>query len=569
MRASRIEKGFDPGDRGAIAEGGMVASAFPDATAAGVEALEAGGNAADAACAVGLALGVCEPQASGIGGQSIGVLHMDGRTVTIDGSSRAPSLAVKESFGYGERRNGYRATTVPSTVATYAWLSRTYGKLPWSEVVAPAARVAREGYRISELQSRLQARELGRFQKVSTRSGADYFLKDGQRPYEPGDLFRQTDLANVLETLAQKGAEEFYTGDIAAQVDADMRANDGFIRYEDLALIPWPIEREVLKRRYRGVTLATIPPPGAGRILLLVMMMLGSMPSDFVAGESPERMHFLAETFRKAFLRRLDRPFGPSAYGQVRDKKLLSREHARELALSIRDSIDPSLPAVDVADIDDEGEEDNDVLMMPGGAPSDLFGMDGAPLRGETTHFSVMDSEGGAVSMTQSIEMVYGSKAAAGGLGFLYNDYMLAFELDDPANPYYLRPNAVPWSTAAPTIAFRKGVPWLALGSPGSERIFSSLAQVLSHMIDESRPLDQAISAPRLHCSTGGRLSMESGRFMPGAAEHLEGQGYKVDERDDYAFYLGCVQAVLRSHRGTGFQGYADPRRDGCAGGPR
>jgi gamma-glutamyltranspeptidase/glutathione hydrolase len=152
--------------------------------------------------------------------------------------------------------------------------------------------------------------------------------------------------------------------------------------------------------------------------------------------------------------------------------------------------------------------------------------------------------------MTQSIELAYGCKAAADGLGFLYNNYMLAFELKNPAHPYYLRPNAIPWSSAAPTIVFRHKEPWLAAGSPGSERIFSAVTQFLVNVLDGSAPIDQATDEPRIHCSIGGKLHYEVGRMEP------------------YAFYLGCVQAVLRRQTGSGFQGASDPRRDGTAAGP-
>jgi gamma-glutamyltranspeptidase/glutathione hydrolase len=170
--------------------------------------------------------------------------------------------------------------------------------------------------------------------------------------------------------------------------------------------------------------------------------------------------------------------------------------------------------------------------------------------------------------MTQSIELTYGSKAAADGLGFLYNNYMLAFELDNPAHPYYLRPNAVPWSSAAPTIVFRRKEPWLATGSPGSERIFSAVSQFLVNVLDGSAPIGEAVAAPRIHCSIGGRLSYEERRIPPDAVAYLDRLGYKLTPKEPFAFYLGCVQAVLRRQTAAGFQGASDPRRDGTAGGP-
>ncbi|UCG89477.1 MAG: gamma-glutamyltransferase [Gemmatimonadota bacterium] len=520
----------------------MVASAFPDATAAGVEMLAQGGNAIDAACAVGFALGVCEPQASGLGGQSTGLVHFEGRTFAVDGSSRAPSLAHKTRLEKARRRRlGYRATTVPSTPAACGWLHRHYGRLDWATVLEPAVRLARQGYRITQLQHDLQVRECDNFEAIPSGSGARYFLSDGGKPHPVGSCFRQPDLAGVLELMASNGVEAFYQGDIAQQIDADMVANDGLLRADDLALIPWPIERPPVSRRYRGYLVKTMPPPGAGRTLLLVLLMLNYLQSKFVGGQEPPRYHFLAETFRKAFMQRQDRPFDPNTYPQIQHKRMLSKSFAREQASSIAKGMDVHLPLED--------------------APGEDVG--------ETTHFSVMDKDGNTVAMTQSIELAYGSKAAADGLGFLYNNYMMAFELDNPAHPYYLRPNAVPWSTAAPTIVFRRKQPWLAAGSPGSERIFSALAQFFVNVVDGSAPISEAAAAPRIHCSTGGRLSYEERRAPADVVAYLEQLGYRLTPREPYAFYLGCVQAVLKRQTDEGFQGVADPRRDGTAAGPQ
>jgi gamma-glutamyltranspeptidase/glutathione hydrolase len=530
--------------KGAEATGGMVASAFPLATEAGREILEVGGNAVDAACAVGFALGVCEPQASGLGGQTLALMHLDGRTTAIDGSSRVPSLAHRMRVHEGDAEVGYRAATVPSTVATFGWMHRNYGRVDWRTVLEPAIRIARHGYAITQLQRDLQKRERKTFLSIPSLSGARYFLRDGRKAHRVGDVFRQPELAATLEEIARGGPEAFYSGDIAAQIDADMRANDGFLRADDLALIPWPVERRPLRRRYRSTRIASMPPPGAGRTLLLVMMMLERLKSRFLAGDDPHRYHFIAETFRKAFLLRQDRPFDPTTYPQIKDKKMLSRAFASELAMSIADEMDVSLPMEDVV-----GEQIGNS-------------------RGETTHFSVMDNIGNAVAVTQSIELVYGSKAAAAGLGFLYNNYMMALEVDNPAHPYYLRPNAIPWSSATPTIVFRNDQPWLVVGSPGSERIFSSVSQFLVSVIDRSNGIDAAMLEPRFHCSIGGRISIEAERFDPRVIEHLASLGYTIDEREAYAFYLGCIQAVLKRQTGPGFQGIADIRRDGTAAGP-
>ncbi len=544
MKLEQVEGSFETSEDGrfGVAAGGMVASAFPEATFAGVRMLQEGGNAADAACAVGFALGVCEPQMSGVGGQTLGLLHFDGKTIAMDGSSRVPSLAHLSRLDGAGRETGYGAATVPSTVAALAWLHERHGRLPWKTILEPAVEVAREGYRIPGFQASLQARELTSFLSVPSRSGARYFLKDGERPYAEGDQFRQGDLSRLLEQLAKAGARDFYQGEIAAQIDADMRDNDGFLRRDDLALIPWPVVREPLERQFRSVTVAAMPPPGSGRTLLLLLLMLNHLESRVLPSLSGEAVHFIAETFRKALVQRAERPFDPNTYPQIRDKRMLSRSFAVGLASSIAEGIDPSLPR-DLA-----------------GAHLDESG--------ETTHFSVMDEEGNVASITQSIERAYGSKAAAEGLGFLYNNYMMALDVEDPGHPYYLRPNAVPWSSAASAIVFHDGRPWIAFGSPGSERIYTSMSQFLMHVVDDSASIADAVQRPRLHCSIGGTVSLEVSRFPADVVQRLERHGYTIDPCEAYSPALGCIQAALRCQTRPGFQGVADPRRNGTAAGP-
>lgn len=542
MNINTVEKNFqvDEDKKCAVSKCGMVSTAFPEATNAGVEMLEFGGNAVDAACAAAFALCVCEPQASGIGGQSMALMHINGKTIAIDGSSRVPSLTHMDSIEKLERFTGYRATTVPSTPAVLGHLHFRYGKLGWNTILEPAIRIARIGYSITPLQHTLQKREMEAFHSVESKSGADYFLKNGQ-PYDVGDLFQQDDLANLLDCIANEGVHPFYLGEIAKKIDEDMRDHDGFLRADDLAFIPWPVERKPLKRKYRNTRILTCPPPTSGRTLLLVLLMLNNLPSKFLKQATPESFHFLAETFRKALINRKERPFDPNTYPQTLDeKKILSREYTKALSSSIRDQIDPTLPMVDPY-----------------------------PAESDTTHLSVMDKDGNAVGITQSIERVYGSRSAARGLGFLYNNYMSALETKDPSHPYYLRPNAIPWSSVSPALVFHKDKPWLIVGSPGSERIFSAISQFLSHIIDADLPIDQAMLRPRLHCSIGGTLSLEADRFDPEVVSYLEKAGYKIARKEPYSFYLGAIHAVLRCQTTGDFQGVAEKRRDGTAAGPQ
>lgn len=536
---SHIEESFSArrDKKAAVSKRGMVATAFPDATAAGVSMLRKGGNAVDSACAAALALGVCEPQASGLGGQSTALLYVARRMVAIDGSSRAPSMAHPSRLKGKSALVGYRATTVPSTVAALGYMVERYGRLDWQTVIAPAIRIARHGYRITPLQSNAQAANMDEL--LSTGSGAAYFLKDGQVPYEPGDIFVQEDLADTLKHLSDFGYDSFYHGAIADRIDLDMRENKGLLRKDDLAQMPTPIERTPISRKYRGLRIYTIPPPGAGDIMLLVMMVLANIPRRHLRSKSPEAYHYIAESFRKALLYRTQRPFDPNTYHQIQDNIHLSPGFAKQLSASIKSTVDPALPSGDgVGDVE------------------------------ETTHLSVMDSEGNAVSLTQSVELVYGSKAAAKGMGFLYNNYMSAFDTKRSSHPFFLRPNAVPWSSVCPSMVFEGREPWLALGSPGSSRIFSTVSLFLSRLLDEGDSMYVAMERPRMHCSLNGTISLERDDSADVLARHLETKGYAIDMRERYSFYLGAIHAVLRCRTRPGFQGVAEVRRDGTAAGP-
>ena len=540
MDVEKIEGSFEPtrDKKCSAAKRGMVSSAFPNATKAGVEMLKKGGNAIDAACATAMALCVCEPQASGIGGQSMAILHVGKKTITIDGSSRSPSLANSSVFQKRQPRLlGYRAATIPSTLAVIGHIHERYGRLEWPKIVSPAIRIAKHGYHITRLQHELQKRELGSFLKIPSRSGARYFLKDGQAPYNVGDRFVQEDLACMLQSVSAHGYGSFYHGTIAKKIHNDMKRNRGLIREEDLAFIPEPIEREPISRYYRRINIVTVPPPAAGRTLLLTLMMLNHLPSKFLRSSKPVSYHFVAETFRKAFLHRVQRPFNPHTYHQTQDTVHLSRSFAKQLAESIHSTMDATLPLADPE-----------------------FG-------GDTTHLSVMDNEGNAAGITQSIELPFGSKAAADGLGFLYNNYISAFEFTNPNHPFFIRPNATPWTSVSPALVFYGDKLWMVLGSPGSQRIFSTVSHFISRMVDGQLSMGEALRRPRFHCSIGGVVSYEDGGFDGETLGYLEKMGYTVSKKERWSFYHGAIHAVLKGLTVDGFQGVAEIRRDGTAEG--
>ena len=525
-KASREAALIEP-QRVGVSRKGMVSAQHAGATRAGVLMLEEGGNAIDAAVAAALALGVCEPAASGLGGQTMMLVHTaePRRTFALDGSSRAPNRAVSDVFSdrRSEVRRGYRASTVPSSLATYHYASSTYGKLGWAKLFEPAIELAREGYPVSDLQYALTRRE-----RRNLREGtAGRFFLDGERPYRPGRLIRQPTLAGTLERIAAQGVEEFYLGETADAIHRDMEANDGLIRKDDLAQIPNPIERRPLTGRFDGNRIFTMPPPAAGRMLVEMLNIHQNLSGRAADPDTPLGAVYLAETIRRASLDRQDRPFDPNFYSQASARDMVRTEYAKRLARQIARRIQS---------------------------------------RGETTHLSVMDGDGNVVALTQSIEGVYGSCCASPELGFLYNNYMNAFEYGDPSHPYYMRPNAVPWASVAPSVIFRGRRPWLAIGSPGSERIGPSILQVLLRLRN-STPF-AAVEAPRIHCSLDGKVSLEASRIRDDIPARLRRHGFEIDRREAFSFYMGCVQLVMRDHRSGEFVGVADPRRDGAAAGP-
>jgi gamma-glutamyltranspeptidase/glutathione hydrolase len=502
----------------------MVSTAHYCATSAGAELLAESGNAVDAAVGAAFALCACEPQASGLGGQTMMLIHHGetGATVALDGSSRAPNRAVHELFSDRRFRiAGRTASTVPSTPAVLAYVLDRYGTMPLSRVLEPAIALARNGYQITQLQHKLQRREL---KGLKENNGGRFFLRNGDLPCSAGTVFKQQRLADTLQRLAEQGVQDFYIGDIAREIHEDMHEHDGLIQRDDLARIPYPVERRPVTCRFGPMKVYSMPPPGAGRSLVELLSIINRFPGRDRNPDTPSGALLLAEAQRRVQLDRRDRPFDPNFYPLVPDADMLRKKYVSGVSQQIRHAISAS---------------------------------------GETTHLSVMDGSGSVVSLTQSIERVFGAKTVHPRLGFIYNNYMSAFEYSDMTHPYFLRPNGVPWASVAPTIIFRDKKPWLAIGSPGSERIISTIAQVLIRLAQQS-PFD-AVAAPRLHCSFDGQVSLEAACMRDDIPDHLRRHGFSIDVREPMSFYLGCVQMVLCDGE---YIGVADPRRDGSARGP-
>ncbi|MBU2515391.1 gamma-glutamyltransferase [bacterium] len=520
----------------AIAHGGMVSTAFPDATRAGVRLLENGGNAIDAAAAAALALCVCEPQASGIGGQSSALIHFGGKSLFLDGSGTIPKLYRNNQVTAADMQVGYKGTTVPTTLSLLHSMHASYGTLPWADIVTPAYDLAKNGYNITQLQQDLLERERELFTSIPNRSAQKYFYKNGENPYEAGDLFVQSELADVLDQVRRYGIKGFYQGDVALAIDKDMRTNGGFLRKEDLAQEPVPIERNALKSIVFGKEIVTTTPPSQGRLLLMALHLAEHLQKQEGRLQSPERLALLADFLYEVYRDRMENPIFPDQY-------TLENDHALS---------DPRFMQYLYESILTRSEQPRVLDQLQGG---------------ETTHLSVMDDKGNAVGVTQSVNMVYGSKTAAEGLGFIYNNYMIdSYQLpeDHPNAPV---PGGCAPTSIAPFIIFENNKPWLIAGSPGSQRIVTALTQFLVHVLGAGMSIDRAVAMPRIHCEQYKQIMLEEGGFERSTLSALEQLGYTVKEKP--TFYVGAIHAILRCQHSDCFQGVADLRRDGIAAGPK
>ena len=504
---------------------GVVAAATPEATAAGVAILEAGGNAVDAAVAVQFALAVTEPAMSGLGGGSQMLIHRpDTQPVVVNGTSYSPHATPGSTTADDIR--GHRATTIPTTVRTmaYAWEHFGSGNVSWSQLLEAAIGFAEDGFVVGPFRHKVWQRHVDQLRADPVV--AALFLTEREDVPAEGSIFRQPVLAGTLSRLAEHGAEDFYTGTIAREIASDMAANGGWITLDDLRDLPDPRVLQPLQGSYRGWDVYTSTPPGSGWVVLQILNVLERSAPSQLALDSPERIATLAA------------------------------------ALHIGHSSRRATPITDLIDYQQEAGE----RIEKGTAVRLLEERES----GETTHFTVVDGEGMTVAVTSSINAYFGARAAHETLGFLYNDYMHEFVFGLSEHPFAIRPNGMPLSSMSPTVLARDGRPVLALGSPGSARIISAVTQVVQLWVDEGLPIDEAVTMPRIHALPGQRLYMEA-RRMPGAVRRtMEQAGYTFpDLRWDLSLnglnaYFGGVHAV--AFDGRTWRGAADPRRDGAVG---
>jgi gamma-glutamyltranspeptidase / glutathione hydrolase len=549
-----------------VAQHVMVVSEHQLSSDVGAEILRRGGNAIDAAVAVGFAQAVVSPRAGNIGGGGFLVYRQaDGQVFTLDYRETAPAAATHDMYldaaGNPTEASvtGALAAGVPGSVAGLAEMHHRFGHLPWRDVVEPAVRLAREGHVVDSVRAvslEGSARRLRRFS-----SSVEIFFPVAHA-LAAGTTWRQPDLAGTLELIRDSGAAGFYRGRTADLIVAEMRRSGGIITREDLAAYR-PIWREPLTTHYRGWTIYGMPPSSSGGVTLAMIFNILEGWKRLPPVGSAELMHIEIEAMRRAFVDR-NRWLGDPAFVSMPLDRLLSKDYAAELRRQILP--DRATPLTDL--------------------PTTAGGNEGT----ETTHYAVVDSAGNAVSITTTLNDSYGSALVVRGAGFLLNDEMDDFASKPGAPNMYglvqgeanaIAPGKRMLSAMTPTIALNpEGRLELVLGAPGGPRIITAVMQVVSNVIDHHMSLTDAVSAPRIHHQAlPDSVRWESGGLDPDVRHRLEAMGHH------FFTYAGggnarcanapvsaltdCHNAVVEAIRVTphGLEGVADLRLQGGAAG--
>ncbi len=526
-----------------IAESGVVASAHPLASEAGLEMLKKGGNAVDAAVATGFALGVVEPFASGVGGEGVMLIYLaeEDKIIAIDYKGTAPAnVPIPEE--YDRERYGPTAPCVPGTAAGLAYALETYGTMSLEEVLQPAIRYAREGFVVGPLLFELLAIR----NEHMNDAAREVFLPEDGAPPLIGEKLYQEDLANTLEKMAEFGVEYFYWGETARLIAEYMEENDGYITYEDMISYK-PLETEPVIGDYRGYTVVSSPPPVSGLVVINMLNILEGFDLNAIYEESQvDYYHLLAEAFKIAYADYYDYIIDP-AFGDTPVEELTSKEYAAERRALIDMEEAQSGWEGGLGDVDIMGSVIDDMVALS---------------QGSTTHFVAGDAHGNIVSATHTISLFVGSQHVVPGTGVLMNNTLGLFR-DDPDDIGRIEPGKRTRSMLVPTMVLEGDSPFMALGTPGATRIPSTLVMTLINIIDQGMGLQEAIEANRMTCLRAW-MHIE-GRVEEGVAEGLEARGHPVRVRPDFDEYFGGVQALMWVD-GV-YRAGADPRREGAAAG--
>ncbi len=531
----------------------MVASVDPIASRVGADIMKRGGNAVDAAVAVALTLAVTWPEAGNLGGGGFLLLRKaDGTEVAIDYRERAPLAATRDMYldaGGKVIKDasviGYKAAGVPGTVAGLALAHRRYGRLPWREVIEPARKLAAGGFPVSDYLARSLAgkRTMERLQKFP--ESWRIYERNGH-PYQMGEVFVQPELAATLARI-EKDPTDFYRGKIARQIVAGMREHGGILTAADLARYE-PTVRKPIHGTYRGYDIVTMPPPSSGGVVLIEMLhMLEPYDLTSMGWHSSGEVHAMVEVMRRAYADRASYLGDTDFVSGVPIAGLMSRGYAEER----RRDIDP-LHASDSKAI-----------------------ATGQPARYEspqTTHFTIVDTDGNVVANTYTLNDSYGSAATVPGTGFLLNDEMDDFTskrgvpntyglIQGEANA--IAPQKRPLSSMTPTIVMKEGKVVFAVGSPGGSTIMNTVLQVIVNVVDFGMNIQQAIDAARFHHQwLPDKIEWEEFEFSRDTRDALERMSHIFAEKPEA---IGDAQAIAIDPRNGMRLGACDPRRGGVA----
>lgn len=523
---------------------GMVVCAYPDAAQVGVDIMKKGGNAVDAAVAVQFALAVTWPEAGNIGGGGFMVYRSaKGETNTLDFREKAPSAASENMYLdasgnviKGMSLSTHQASGVPGSVDGMVEAHKKYGKLKWAELVQPAINLARNGFKLTKRFADALNRSQASFKNANP--GKDYLLTD--TPYKEGDLLKQADLAKTLELIRDNGRKGFYEGLVAEQIVAEMKSGSGLISKADLQNYH-AVWRKPIIGQYKAYKIITMPPPSSGGIALLQLLKsIEKYPVHKWGINQDSTVQLMVEAERRAYADRSKYLGDPDFYkvpvdSLLRSNYILNRMNSFTWAAATPSS---SIKSGTIA-----------------GYESD-----------ETTHFSIADKDGNAVSITTTLNGSFGSKIFVKGAGFLLNNEMDDFSSKAGVPNMYglvggkansIQPNKRMLSSMTPTIIEKDGKLFMVVGTPGGSTIITSVFQTILNVIEFDQGMQQAVNSKRFHHQwLPDEVGVEKGAFSSSTIKTLEQKGYKLTDRNG----IGRVDAILKTPQG--YEGGADPRND-------
>lgn len=512
------------------AKNGMVVSDSHIASEVGVEIMKKGGNAIDASIATAFALAVTHPQAGNIGGGGFMVfMNSDSDVTTIDFREKAPLASTADMFLdeqgkliQGLNHDGLLAVGVPGTVAGFYLAHEKYGSLPWADLIQPAVTLAKEGFPLNW--SLYNHAQYYISQKERLPFMANFFLGEDGKSLEPGETWKQPELAKTLTDIRDHGRDGFYKGEVAQQFASYMEENGGIITEQDLIEYE-AIEREPIKGTYKGYDIFSMPPPSSGGVALVEMMNIMELADlETIEFNSTEYVHLVAEAMRRAYSDRAEHLGDPDFNLDMPLDKLTSKEFAKN--------------RFDNIDFEQASESD-----------SSRFGQiyDGE----STTHFSVLDKDGNAVSVTYTLEYSYGVRTGDPKLGFIFNNEMGDFNpvLGETTRrgqigtqPNKVEPGKRMLSSMTPTIVSKDGKPILVIGSPGGRTIINTVFQTVLNVLEYDMRIDRAIEAMKIHHQwLPDRILYERNLLSPDTRKALEAMGHTMNGRQSLGVLMGIT----------------------------